>query len=222
MESYIPLLQKSPMFFDISEEDIRKICDCLSARERTIEKNSAVFRAGDEVNLIYLLLSGSLHITDEDFWGNRSIIEMMEKYTLFGEAYAFSSEEQHLVNVIAAEKSTILEMNPTHLFEPCPDICQCHGVLVKNIACILSRKVVRLTRKLGYVTQRSIREKILSYLSQCARQAHSSAFYIPYSRQQLADYLCVDRTSLSHELSRLHKLGIIKYRKNYFELITSA
>jgi len=222
MDSHLSTLQKSSLFLDISEENVRKICNCLSARQRIIEKNSFVFRASDEVHSIYMILSGRLHITDEDFCGNSAIVETMEEYTLFGEAYAFAPEEQYLVNLVAAEKTMIMEMNPARLFETCPENCQCHTVLIKNVACILSRKVVALTRKLGHVTQRSIREKILSYLSRCASLAHSSSFYIPYSRQQLADYLCVDRTSLSHELSRLHKQGIIRYRKNYFELIKNA
>ena len=219
MEIDISLLRQSPLFTGMSEEEIRNLCTCLSAREKTIAKEAFVFQADDDVHYVYLIMSGSMHIIDEDLWGNRSIIETMKSYTLFGEAYVFASMKKHLVSVIAAEDSTILEIDPVRLFEACPNGCSCHAVLIKNSAHILSEKIVRLTEKLGHIAQRTTREKILSYLSRCARQAQSDSFYIPYSRQQLADYLCVDRSALSHELSKLHDLKILRYRKNHFELL---
>ena len=218
MGNYISILQKCPLFIGISEDDITKLCTCLRARERAIGKDGFIFHAGDDIRSIYLILSGSMHIIDEDFWGNRSIIEIMEEHTLFGEAYSLSTTDKYLVSVIAAEDSTLLEINPERLFETCDSACVCHGVLIKNVATILSEKIVRITEKLGHIAQRAMREKILSYLSKCARRAGSSVFEIPYSRQQLADYLCVDRSALSHELSRLQKAGMVRYRKNHFEL----
>ena len=219
MENYISLLQESPLFYGFCVEDIKKMCTCLAACEREIEKDLFVFRAGDDVRFVYMILSGSMHIVDEDFWGNRSIIETMESCTLFGEAYSLSSTERHLVSVIAAENSSILEIDPVRLFETCPNGCSCHSGLIKNVAYILSEKIVRLTEKLGHIAQRTIREKILSYLSKCAREAQNSSFDIPYSRQQLADYLCIDRSALSHELSKLQKLEMIRYNKNRFDLL---
>ena len=219
MENYLMLLQKSPLFAGCSDEEIQAMATCLDARERTLAKDAFVFRAGDEPRSIYFILSGSMHIVDEDFWGNRSIIETMGRNALFGEAYALVSAEKHLVSVIAAENSTILEIDPVRLLETCLHGCPSHSEVIKNVARILSEKIVRLTEKLGHIAQRSLREKILSYLSKCARQAQSNTFYIPYSRQQLADYLCVDRSALSHELSKLCSSGMLRYRKNFFELL---
>jgi len=219
MENYIKLLQKSSLFLDFGEEDIKKVCACINAREKAVEKDAFVIRAGDDIRNVYLILSGSMHIVDEDFWGNRSIIESLEEYTLFGEAYALASTEKHLVSVAAATDSVILEIDPLRLFEMCSNGCACHSRLIKNVAYILSEKIVRITEKLGHISQRTMREKILSYLSKCARREGGSEFYIPYSRQQLADYLCVDRSALSHELSRLQEAGMISYRKNYFKLL---
>jgi len=214
------LLQKSSLFAGLSEDEIEKLCTCLAARERIITKDSFVFRADDEIRSVFLILSGSMHIVDEDFWGNRSIIETMPTYTLFGEAYALASVEKYLVGVVAAEDATVLEIDPARLFGTCSNDCSCHIELIKNTMRILSEKIVRLTEKLGHIAQRSTREKILSYLSNCARQEQGSSFRIPYSRQQLADYLCVDRSALSHELSRMCKAGIIQYNKNHFQLLT--
>ena len=219
MKIDVSLLQRNAMFENVSREEIEKMCTCLDARERVITKDSFVFRAGDSIRFVYLILSGNMHIIDEDFWGNRSIVETMGENILFGEAYALYSGTKYLISVIASEDSTILEIEPKRLFETCANRCSCHGVVIRNVAGILAEKIVRLTEKLGHIAQRTMREKILSYLSKCARLEQSNAFYIPYSRQQLADYLCVERSALSHELSKLRDLKIIRYHRNYFELL---
>ena len=219
MKTDWPIIKESNLFSGIEEESVKKICNCLAAREKRIKRDAFIFRAGDKVRSVYMILSGSMHIIDEDFWGNRSIIGTMEKGTLFGEAYVFSLKKAHLVSVIAAEDAVILEINPEKLFNTCTNGCECHMRLIKNALYILSEKIVLLTEKLGHIVRRSIQEKILSYLSKCAQHEKSSSFTIPYSRQQLADYLCVDRSALSHELSRLQREGIIQYHKNYFELL---
>jgi len=219
MKSYISQLQKSSLFTGISTEDIEKICNCLVVHERKIEKNAFVFCAGDEVQSIYLIVSGSMHIINEDFWGNRSLIETMNEGTLFGEAYVISEAKQHLTSVVAAQDSVILEMSAPKLFITCQQPCACHTKLMTNVAYILSTKIVRLTEKVGHIMQRTIREKLCSYLTKCAREEQSNSFDIPYSRQQLADYLHVDRSALSHELSTMRNLKIVKYRKNHFELL---
>jgi cAMP-binding proteins - catabolite gene activator and regulatory subunit of cAMP-dependent protein kinases len=212
-------LRESALFAGISEEEFQIIGECLFVREKKVRKESFVFRSGDSVRYVYLILSGSMHIISEDFWGNRSIIETMNKDVLFGEAYVFAAREQHLVSVIAAEDSVVLEIDPKKLFETCPKACTCHTRMVRNALNIVSEKIVRLTEKLEHVTRRTTREKLLSYLSACSQKAKADAFHIPYSRQQLADFLCVDRSALSHELSKLQREGLVRYQKNQFELL---
>ena len=219
MKTNLLYLQNSSLFKNIDAESLEKLCTCLSAREKDVERDTFVCHAGDDIKSVYYILSGSMHIIDEDFWGNRSIVETMQKDTLFGEAYVFSSMENHLVSVVAAENSFVLEIDPMKLFETCVNGCECHSVLVRNALHIVSEKIVRLTGKLRHIMQRNIREKLISYLSACARRAKSNIFDIEYSRQQLADYLCVDRSSLSHELSKLQSEGMLKYHKNHFELL---
>jgi len=212
-------LQRCALFADLTPQEITKLCDCLNAHERKYARDEYVFSAEDDVRFVYVLLSGSAHIVDEDLWGNRAIVETLMPQTLFGEAYIFSGAVHHLVSVVAAEPTTLLVIDPERLFESCSNACACHTTLIKNCVGILSHKIVRLTEKLGDVAQRTTREKVLSYLSRCARRERSDAFDIPYSRQQLADYLCVERSALSHELSRLQSAGLIRYRKNHFELL---
>ena len=215
----IYLLQECELFRGLAGNEFEKLYECLSARQILLTRGMYVFHAGDKVESVYLILSGSMHILDEDFWGNRSLIETMNKNVLFGEAYVLSGAERHLTSVIAAEDSVLLEINPELLFKTCPHCCNCHIQLNQNALRILSNKIVRLTEKLGHISRRSMRERLLSYLSHCARQAQCPKFDIPYSRQQLADYLCVDRSSLSHELAKLQREEILRYHKNSFELL---
>jgi len=222
MQNHVFALRHSVLFEGLSDEEMTKLCTCLSARERVIPKDGFVFHAGDNVGAVYCLLSGCVHILDEDYWGNRSIVETMTADTLFGEAYVFSGAISHIVSVMAAEVSVVLEIDPDRLFESCANHCDCHNRLARNALLIISKKIVRLTEKLGHVMRRTMREKLLSYLSLCAQREKSSTFLIPYSRQQLADYLCVDRSALSHEMSRLQKEGLIQYRKNRFILLDSS
>ena len=220
MEERIAQLQKSALFAGIKKEDVEKMFMCFAFHKRKVDKGTFIFRAGDDIHKTYLIMKGRMHIIDEDFWGNRSIIETMEADTLFGEAYVLSSATQHLVSVVAAQDSVVFEIEPTKMLEACPQGCDCHTKVIRNVAYILSEKIVRLTEKLGHVMRRTTREKVSSYLSMRARQEKSSSFSIPYSRQQLAEYLCVDRSALSHELSKMRDLKIIQYHKNHFELLS--
>ena len=213
------LFEKCALFSGIDSEACQKLLSCLGAAVKSIPKDGFLLHAGDSVERIYILLSGYLHIVEDDFWGDRFIIETLEAFTLFGEAYVLAGREEQLVSVVAAEDSRVLVIAPDKLLKTCSAACDFHARLIRNIACILSEKIVRLTEKLGYVTGRTTREKLLAYLSRCAQHAKSNAFSIPYSRQQLADYLAVDRSALSHELGKMQKAGLLRYRKNHFELL---
>ena len=216
---YSSSLYQSPLFDGIEQADVQKLLSCTMAQEKTFPKDSFIVRAGDSVGYVYLILSGSVHIIDEDFWGNQSIIETMQAQVFFGEAYVFAKMEHQLISVVAAEDSVLLVMNPDRLFKVCACGCAHHEQLKQNVTNILAIKIVRLTQKLRHLIRRTIREKLLSYLSQCAQTAGKSAFTIPYTRQQLADYLSVDRSALSHELSKMRQEGLLRYQKNYFELL---
>ena len=212
-------LSKSLLFDGISKEDIAKLCKCLSAREKKLNKGAFVFQAGEKIGSVYVLLSGSVHIVDSDLWGNQAIVETMHAYDFFGEAYVFAKADCYLVSVQAAEDIHVLVLNPKLIDNTCVHDCECHQVFSRNVVRIMALKIVRLTQKLTHVVRRTTREKLLSYLSQRAQQTGSSTFEIPYSRQQLADYLSVERSAMSHELGKMRDAGIVKYHKNHFELL---
>ena len=219
METLWTVLQTSQLFDNIPQNDMKRLYSCLEARRSIFPKGSFVFHSGDEATFVYIILSGRIQIISEDFWGNQSIIETMMASHFFGEAYVLAGSPQYLVSVLAAEDTDLLLIKPSRLLKTCSHACEYHNTLIQNISNILARKVVFLTQKMSHLSQRTTREKLMSYFSLCASQEHNSSFLIPYSRQELADYLSVDRSALSHELSRMREKGLIRYHKNQFTLL---
>ena len=219
MKDFLPILQGNTLFEGISGEDIQRLFDCLQAKSAVYKKNAFIFRAKTPVKSVYLLLRGSAHIIEDDFWGNQTIVETLRAPVFFGEAYVLSGAKEHLVNVTAAEDSEVLLIDPVRFFKACPNACAFHAKLIQNINTVLAKKIVLLTQKLLHIGQRSIRKKLISYFSMCAAREKSSHFTIPYTRQQLADYLCVERTALSHELARMRQEGLISCEKRQFTLL---
>lgn len=219
MKKYLPLMMKSPLFVGMSERDIEKVLSCMGVTSGLYAKGEFVYRIGDKVKAFGLVLQGSVHIVKEDFWGNRNIIARIGAGQIFAETYACLGMEELGVDVEALETSEVLFLDMKKLLEPCGQSCHYHKQLIQNLLHVLAGKNLLLTGKLEHVMQRSTREKLLSYLSEQSRLAHSPEFTIPFDRQQLADYLSVERSAMSHELAKLRKEEMIEFRKNEFHLI---
>ncbi len=214
-------ITKSPLFTGISEAEARVLINCLSAQTQRFEKNGFILRAGDKVRSIGLILSGSVHIVKEDFWGNRTIIAKFEAGGIFGEALSYAQVETLPLSVIAAEQSEIMFLDYKRIISPCEKVCPFHNRLVENMLAILAKKNIILTQKIDHITRRTTREKLLSFLSEYAIRAGSNSFTIPFNRQELADYLSVDRSAMSRELSQMRDEGILRFDRNRFELISN-
>lgn len=213
------VLQSSPLFLEMKEEEISAVLACLSAVERTYQKGEYIFENGQRIDSIGLVLAGSVHILRDDFWGSRTIIGKAEEGDLFGEAYACSFTEKLEVDAAAAEDCRILFLDVGRVLTSCGKVCKFQGRLIKNLLSVLAQKNLMLTRKMAHTAQRTTREKLLSYLSSEAKGRGSSTFEIPFNRQQLADYLCVDRSAMSGELSKLKAEGLLDYKKNRFQFL---
>jgi CRP-like cAMP-binding protein len=223
VNSFFPIIQNCPLFSGIEESDFRILSACLSAVKKRFEKNDFVFAAGEEADSIGIVLSGAVHVLREDFWGNREILTRVGPGGLFGEAFACAEvgaaiPEKLPVSVQAAEESEILLINSRRLHIFCPSACAFHTVLIRNLTRVLAAKNVILTQKLEHVTRRTTRGKLLSYLSEQAKRAGGKVFDIPFSRQELADYLSVDRSAMSAELSRMRDENLLRWHRNHFEL----
>lgn len=211
-------LAQTLLFRGAAPEEIPPMLDCLAAKRRVFRKGEAVYRAGDSVREIGLVLSGRVQIESDDLWGNRSVLDSIGPGAVFAETYACIPEEPLLVNAVAAEPSEILFLDAGRILQTCPAACARHARLIRNLLAISARKNLNLSRRIFHTSSKSIRGRLLSYLSfQAARQG-SRDFRIPFNRQQLADYLSVDRSALSNELSKMRREGLLRVEKNHFYL----
>ena len=215
------ILKRTKLFQGIEEENIDAMLNCLSAVSRTYEKNAFIYESGEKIHLIGTVLSGAVVIAKDDLWGNRKIIEHIEPGESFGESYACNGTEPLLIHVEAIEKSEILFLDVNRVITVCSSACQFHTRLIRNMLSILSQKNLFLMQKMDCVTAKSIRDRVLSYLSYQSAQSGSREFDIPFDRQQMAEYLSVDRSALSGELSKMKREGILDFWKNHFRLLSS-
>ena len=219
MNKYLPVLKNSSIFSGISETEITALSGCMLTAVRRYKKGDYIFRQGDRLECITILLDGCLHIQRDDYWGNRSIIAVIEAGDMFGESYALTHGHTVTSDAIAVENSTIAFFNTEKLLTSCSAACGFHNKVIQNLFFAMSEKNVKLVQKLGHISQRTTREKLISYLSEQAGYAHSGSFTIPFNRQQLADYLSVDRSAMSAELCRMRDEGLLTFHKNNFTLL---
>ena len=219
MKKYIPILKRTKLFSGISEEDIESMLSCLDASVREFKKGEYVFRGGEHIGQITVLLSGELHIQRDDYWGNRDIVNRISVGEMFGEAYIAPESGALLNDVVALEDSTVIFFNVKRITTVCSASCRFHSMVVQNLFYALSEKNRVLVQKLGHISKRSTREKLMSYLSEQAEHQNSASFSIPFNRQQLADFLSVDRSAMSNELCKMRDDGLIEFEKNQFRLL---
>lgn len=218
MKKYLELLSNSKLFDDISETDIEAMLNCLSAVKRDYAKGEYVFCRGDRVDSVAFLLKGCVHIRKEDFWGNLSILNEITAGEIFGEVYACLGGDEILNNAVAVRQSAVLFLDINRILATCPSDCRFHGQLIRNLLAVIASKNKTLTQKLEHMSQRTTREKLLSYLSEQSMRAGSRSFDIPFNRQQLADFLAVDRSAMSRELGRMREEGVVEFERGHFVL----
>lgn len=215
---YLNLLKKLPLFFNLSDNEILFILKFFNFSEENFDKNSLIFQAGNPITKIGIIISGELNIIKEDFWGNRNILGKFKSGEIFGEVFALSKRSTPNLSVEASQNCKILFLdlkdflinNPKNPFEIYK--------FLNNVFQISLKKNILLTQKIEHITKKSLKEKIISFLSAEALKNKSNSFDIKFDRQELADYLSVDRSALSRELSTLKKQKILDYNKNHFTL----
>lgn len=219
MKQYCELLKKTKLFKDMRDEDIIIMLNCLGASKKSYKKSEVVFSMGSEIDSIGLILNGKVEIAREDFWGNKSMISILQKGDIFGEAYAFVAKEPFWASVTTLTDASVLFLRANKVVHTCSNGCTFHSELINNLVSVIAHRNLKLNAKVSHMSERSIRRKILSFLSSESKKANNVKFKITYNRQQLADYLSVDRSALSNELSKLRNDGILNFERNSFELI---
>lgn len=219
MKNYISVLKNNPLFRGISPTEIEALLGCMQAVIKRYSKGEYVFRQGDKMEQLTILLEGRLHVQSDDYWGNRTILNVIHPGEMFGEAYVMQSDTMFLNDAVAMESCTVVFFDLRKMTSVCSAACSFHHMLIHNLFLAISAKNRRLVQKLEHISKRSTREKLLSYLSEQSKLHNSSSFTIPFNRQQLADFLSVDRSAMSNELCKLRDEGMLEFNKNSFKLL---
>ena len=214
----LKILENSRLFAGIRVDEIQPMLSCLQAVERKYPRGAYIFHTGEEVRALALLVRGTAHIQKEDFWGNRSLLASLAAGDIFAEAYAMPGSGAMRSDVVAVESCTVLLMDVERVLARCTNSCAFHARLTENLFALLAEKNRILARKVDYLAQRTTRQRLLVYLSEQAQRAGSAEFTIPFNRQQLADFLSVERSAMSAELSRMQAEGLLETERSHFRL----
>ncbi len=211
-------LAACPLFAQISASELQALFSCLQPRTRTAARHEIIFFQSDPARDMGVVLSGAVEVVQEDIYGRRTIIARLGPGQLFGESFAGASIAHLPVSVIAAEASRLALFDCTKILSPCSG-CTGHRQLIQNLLRIVCEKNLQLNRKLYCLSRPTTREKLMAYLLEQARLNHSHSFTIPFDRQALADYLGVERSAMSAELSKLRRDGILETHRSHFRLL---
>lgn len=212
------LLSDTQLFRGIAEEEIHSLLQCLAATKEEYKKGDVILGEGTTTESLGIVLSGMAIISCSDIWGNNSILGNVAPGAVFGEVYACIPGEPLRIAVSAAEDTKVLFMNVGKVLSTCSSACPFHTKLVRNLLTVCAHKSLELSQRILHTSSKSIRGRLMSYFSECAKRAGKRSFQIPFNRQQLADYLGVDRSAMSNELSKMQKEGMIEYSRNQFLL----
>ncbi len=212
------VLSGTELFRGIAPQEIQNLCTCLGIYEKAYPRGAMIYSVGDVAGDVGLVLSGAVNIVMNSYWGVSSIFGHMEKGEVFGEAYAAIPGKELLCDVMACENSVILFLPMARAVAPCQKCCAAHLHLLQNLIQISAAKNLHLSNRMMHIAPRTIRERLLSYLSAQRMANGSNHFTVPFTRQQLSEYLEVDRSALSHELSKMQRDGLLKINKNEFIL----
>ena len=218
MEKVQDILALCPLFFGIRQEEMGAMLSCLGAKQQSFSKGEIILGEGAPAELIGVVLSGMVQVVREDYFGNRSMMAKLGPAEMFAEAFALAGVEGMPVNVVAAENSEVMLIDVSRISRPCAKACGFHQQMIYNLMRILALKNLACNQKIEVVSRRSTREKLMAYLLLQAKRAKKSTFLIPFDRQELADYLEVDRSGLSTEIGKLRREGVIDCEKNRFTI----
>ena len=215
-------LSDAPLFRGIPAEEVDAMLPCLGASRRAYRRGECVMRAGQVATRVGVLLEGRLHVEMPDAWGNVSVLESVGPGEPFAVAYACGKEGVLDVDVVADADSTVATLEAARVLHPCERQCACHGALVRNLLVSMANKNIAMNRRAMAMAPKTVRGKILAYLSVQQTVAGTPEFAIPFTQEKLASYLGVDRSTLSAELSALRKGGVIDYKGRTFRLMGSG
>ncbi|MBP3310141.1 MAG: Crp/Fnr family transcriptional regulator [Ruminococcus sp.] len=219
MKKYFDVLRRCSLFNHIEDENLIALLGCLDAKVEAFGKKYTIFAEGNPAKHIGIMLSGKAQVIRNDYNGNRSIVSGIEQAEMFGEAFACAELDAIPVAIIANEPCEVMFINCHRLMNSCTNACSFHQQIIFNLMKELAIKNLMFHQRIEITSQRSTRDKLMTYLLMQAKKNRKSSFTIPFNRQELADYLEVDRSGLSTEIGKLTKKGIISCSRNHFEIL---
>ena len=216
MKNVFNAIKYNPLWCGIGYSDFENMIGCMEAKMWRYGKGDVVLLSGDTVNYIGLIVSGSVKIIKEDLGGDITILTELAAPELFGEVFACAGVDHSPVTVQAAEVSEILFLNYKRVIMTCSSACVFHSKLIENMLKIIAQKNLRLNRKIEILSKRKTREKLLCFFDE--QRGMAKKFIVPYNREEMANFLCVDRSAMSNELCKMRDEGLIRFHKNEFEL----
>lgn len=209
----------SPLFTGIAPEDRKAMLHCTGYHVTSYEKGEIIAFESDSIRHVGIVISGAVDMVKEDIWGNKTMLIRIRKNEVFGETFACGEDSTAVVSFVVSEDAHILFMPFCKTLHTCANTCASHQRLTENMVKVIASKNRELMRKIEVVSKRTIREKLLTYLSLQAQLHESRYFEIPLGRVELAEYLCVDRSALTRELTKMREEGLIDYDKNCFRML---
>ncbi len=219
MREFSSAIEHCALFDGISMEDLAAMLGCIGGRTVTVSKGQPIYREGDPATHVGMVLSGAVQLVREDYDGNRSIVAHIGPSELFGETYACAGVPSLPISVVADQDSVVLLMDCRRITTSCSSACAFHNRIIFNLLRLVSLKNLVYDQKIQITSKRTTREKLMAYLLNQAKLQGSSSFSIPYDRQELADYLEVDRSGLSAEISKLRREKVLESEKHRFKLL---
>ena len=219
MKKYLKILKECELFKNINEEALLRMLTCLGARVEFFDKKYTVMAEGSTAKYIGIVLTGAANTVQIDYYGNRSILGSINEGEIFGSAFACAGVECMPVSIVASEPCEVMLIDCGHIMHTCSNNCSFHQTLIYNLMKDMAQKVLEFHERIEVTSKRSTRERLMAYLAICAKKAGADSFDIPFDRQELADYLEVDRSGLSAEISKLRAEGILESNKRRFKLL---
>ena len=222
MEKYFEVLRKCPLFNFIDDESLLRMLICFGARVELFDKKFTVFNEGMSAKHIGVVLSGAVQIIQVDYHGNRNILSSVNPSGMFAEAFACAEINSLPISVVASTASEIMLIDCSHILHTCENNCGFHQQLIYNLMKALATQNIEFHKRIEITSKRTTRDKLMAYLLACAKEEGKRDFDIPYDRQELADYLEVERSGLSAEIGKMRREGIIDSHKNHFVLLDAV
>ena len=219
MDETVESLRTCALFDGIGDRERGAMLGCLGARTADHPRGSVILEEGEPARELGIVLTGGAQIVRMDYFGNRSIVAEVGPGELFAESFACADTELLPVSVVASEDSRVMLIDARRVTESCSSACEFHSRMIFNLLRVVARKNLIMNQKLEITSRRTTREKLMAYLMTQAKMAGSDRFTIPFDRQELADYLEVDRSGLSAEIGKLRREGVLESRQSEFTLL---